>query len=195
MPATNNAALKIVDIEEFKSLVGINGTNHDAKLALLGRAAEDFVEAETGQDLGGNQWDELYTGDGTDALILNHFPLSALTTVEIINDPPPHDILVLTGSDRQIRADKGGQLIRIDGGIWPERPPESIHVVYTSKKPGRDLVMALYDMMEHRWRTAKLIGMKSETIGNYSYTVAAYKDIPGLKPVIERYKDPSRKFK
>lgn len=187
--------LKIVDIEEFKSLAGIQGTSHDGKLTLLGGGAESFVENVTGQDLGGNSWDENYTGDNTDTLILAHFPITALTTVELLNTPDPAEPITITGADKQVRVDRGGQLIRIDGGVWRSRPVESIHVVYTSKQPGRDMVMALYDMMEHRWRTQKLIGLKSERLGNYAYEMSSLDEIPGLKDTLKRYTDPARKIK
>lgn len=178
---------KLVDIDELKILMGITGTDDDEKLDILITAAEEFVENIIGYPLDGEAVEEDLIGDGTDNLMLDRFPVTALTEVTVDSVA-----LVLTGDTQQVMAERGGFIKRVDGGVFTMSRLPNVHVECMVRAVGKDMALAIMDLVDFKYNQSEkgMAGKQSETMGSYSYTAADTQDIPGFAGTIKRYKNP-----
>ena len=165
----------IVSIEEMLDYLGETPTAADELLlsALLDNV-EALYERATLRDVGFYQAadtgvTEVLDGTGSPRLYLS-YPIAAITSIslgyaadEALNVSDPAAVAYAVGSRVVVRTD--------GGGFGKARQPRYVHVVYDhmgnvpvdAKLPIMEVVASIY-----RGRGSE--GMKSETIGDYSYT-------------------------
>lgn len=172
----------MISPEELATLIG--GDNYDAaKVEELERGAVAYIETQTGRYFGPPDLvEEFVTGNGAGRLWLRDH----VTTTYEEGDPPVVTVLerlypggdataLVQGTDYELRqVDRESYLVRLDGNAWTGG--SEFGVTYwrgyaEDEIPAdiRDLVLAL---VRFRWadQLAGRMGLKSETIGGYSYT-------------------------
>jgi hypothetical protein len=137
-----------------------------------------------------------YTGDNYRDLLLRQYPINSITTI-IIDDTTefPSGASTLKDLDFYIDTETQGNII--NANIWPAGDPLNLEITYNAGFTAIpfDLEMAAIGLVALKWQKKGQELMKSEKIGQYSYTLA---DINSENPfndevirqTLERYRVP-----
>ncbi|MFQ5863160.1 MAG: head-tail connector protein [Candidatus Brocadiales bacterium] len=75
--------MPLASVANVKEYLGISGTSEDALLSRLADWATDLIHSYCGRIFPGASYDEYYDGDGTEGLLANQYPISAVTSLEV----------------------------------------------------------------------------------------------------------------
>lgn len=186
-----SAVTAFTSIPAVKSYLRIPSTNVDDDGLI--RSLVDAVNMELAQSLQRNilsaDYTDIRNGTGTKSLVLPNYPITAVSSVEIIAQPlqpgliPPPAVLTF---GIQFTFDDYG--LRYIGGVWP-KGTANIKVSYTAgyaAMPG-DLAHAGAKLCAMRYRELERLGQKSKSMGGevVTYDVS---DMPAdVLAIVQRY--------
>lgn len=75
--------MSLTTTANVKEYLGISGASEDALLGRLANWATDLIHSYCGRIFQEADYDEHYDGDGTDGLLTNQYPVSAVTLLEV----------------------------------------------------------------------------------------------------------------
>ena len=191
--------MAIITAAEWKTYAGITAITYDARLAVLIPALQDAVQRWCNRVFDTATFTELHDGVGNGALILKNPPIVSVTSVTIADaDNSFTGVTALTSTDYDFSLADDGRLWLVgaqDGrfgmnaeGVpsalsWGNSPAfprgrENIQVVYVGgygSSPAaampESLKYAMYKLIDTALlQTFQDTSMKSESLGNYSYT-------------------------
>lgn len=125
----------LLAVPQLKTLLGITGSQEDARLGSLLAAADSWVKSYTGRDFERRTYTEFYSGNNTQSIVLRHRPVKSVTSVYADDagqygqsaDPFPATTLLSATADYMLRLDndeagwsQSGVLHRV-GTVWPYR--------------------------------------------------------------------------
>lgn len=169
----------MIALADLKALLDEGGTDHDSFLTLQEAAAVEFVQRYTGRYFGASeQAEQIVPGVGTNTLWLADDAAAVASVHESIY-PGAAESEILAG-DVDGFVIRGRRLVRKGGSVW--RRGHEYRVIYTrgyaaGNEPA-DIRGAVLELVRYRYgqRKAGADGMKSESIGGYSYTLADAKE-------------------
>lgn len=184
----------MLDIDELKSWLKVEGSDHDSDLRSLERRAVAFLEGETGRYLRKKaQTTDIVDGTGTPRLWLSDPPSTDPTEVEEVPDPGD-DPTTITAADEDGFEVRGALLVRKDGCVWTR--DYEYRVTYergfTAAASDDDHLtdapevarQAVFDLVALKWRGRGKEETESESISGYSYRRADIDGLPGLEDAI-----------
>lgn len=75
--------MSLTTVANVKEYLGIAGTSEDALLNRLKDWATDLIHSYCGRIFTEASYDESYDGDGTEGLLVNQYPVSTVTLLEV----------------------------------------------------------------------------------------------------------------
>ncbi len=75
--------MSLTTVTTVKEYLGVSGTSEDALLSRLVDWATDLIHSYCGRIFTEASYDEYYDGDGTEGLLVNQYPISAVTSLEV----------------------------------------------------------------------------------------------------------------
>ena len=158
----------------IKAWLKVAGTDDDDILDIIGEAVEDRVATFLNRSLIEESYaDELIDGSGTNKLVPKHFPVTAVTSIEVYDglDNSGTEIWDLwaqnTDYDRLV-IPTGGYCILLDGATFP-KDYSNIKLNYTagydSDSLPQDIYKAMFDLCYlyyHAIRAEKNLGKLSD---------------------------------
>lgn len=166
--------MAIIELADLKTFLGITGTSEDDLLQIYLDATNEFVGQYCKRTFEETEYtQELYDGTGHVALNLRNYPI-----VEV------EEVLVETEevTERTDVGEEGYYIQNADWGIlynddlW-SRGRGNVQVTYTagydaSSMPA-GLKLAAYKIAAYMRNTGKRTGIRSESLGSYSYSLSA----------------------
>lgn len=174
----------MISIPELKRALCIpaTDTSRHTDIAAVERAAVAFMERETGRHFGEpTEFVERLNGATADTLWLKEIPLEdPAILVETLGGT------TWTETDAADYETDGTKLIMVNG-YWAEGN-RNIRATYTAgyeagQEPP-DVREAVKQIAVAMWKAQKSSGMKSESIGGYSYTREDMTKLPGVRETI-----------
>jgi hypothetical protein len=195
----------MIPLSELKAYLGIEATDQASDVALfeMEKNAVAFVETHTHRYFGPPAaFEEIIVGDGTRKLWLAEPPLpdaeaeygTRVGTVEERSVPGADPVLLEERTDFEVRTPgHEGILVRWGGNVWTRGYEYT--VTYWrgypyGTEPG-DIRQVVLDLCSVKHNQAGQEGVKSETIGGYSYalfTAADLGNVPGAQATLDGWK-------
>lgn len=146
----------LVTLAQVKTYLQLHKASDDQALVDLADQVSADCEAWTRRlFLTRTHTDETHNGDGSSYLLLNHYPVTGITSIT-----PYEDATALTTVDEEFRYDPAsGEVYLLDGAIFPTSFRE-VKVTYEAGYADRaslpgDLVLAMKQAVAHRYREAQ----------------------------------------
>lgn len=170
----------LVTLNEVKEALDISGADHDAKLNGYINRATDLIEAYCQRRFLSTVYsNELYSGNGTQFLPLRNYPVSTLTSLESMTGDfasPAWDSIDSSSYTLKTEGGKDQGIIymisRFHKGV------DNFRVNYTAGYATQDAIPndlreACIELVNYFFsRRRATPGVKSETLGRYSYTMS-----------------------
>ncbi len=212
----------MIPLSEIKAWLNITGTADDAQLVTLERDVVAFVEEQTHRDFGNRHLvpapavppvvpapplppptplrTEYIVGDATDVLYLEEpvvLVAGAIPSNMTVRERPwpgaTGTLILATAPDGWSVRDR--QLVRHGGGVWRAGWEYEIRYPFGYPPMGepRDIRRAVLLLVEYLWTAVRgQVGIQSETIGGYSYTLAdmdqGAQQIPFVRETLNRWR-------
>lgn len=187
--------LSLISGTDAIAYLGSTGTTGDwSRIYDLTNAVASRMNAETGRKLKARSYCEYYDGDGSNELILRHYPLTS-TSVTIYID----ETRAFTDTDYQVTStdimlDTESGIVRLDGDSFSEGQ-RNVQVQYTAGYTSSGSEYALYaaakEYLQLLWQRATkrdTIGLRTESFEGGSRTYET--DLPwSVKQVLMMYRD------
>lgn len=183
--------MAIITTAQYKTYAGITASTWDTQLGVLIPAVQDQLEKLCGRRFDTGTYTEYIDGANSPTIYVQNAPITSVTSVSLINraetvvytyDATGYKVDLEAGLiSRQVGGFAGGYDNRmpLNGPTAFERVPqfpdgwENIKIVYVggySSMP-TSLQYLMYRLVGAAFaQIAADVGMKSETLGNYSYT-------------------------
>lgn len=168
--------MAIITLSELKTFLGISGTSEDAQLTPMVAMVNKYLVNYVDRDIEETTYeDELYDGPGTVALTLRNYPIIEVSSVMCNNievEEVSYEDRMDNGTDGYwIKDPELGILWR--SGLWP-RGRGIILISYTAgyETIPDDVKYAAYVAASYLRRIQKKIGIISESLGSYAYSLA-----------------------
>jgi uncharacterized phiE125 gp8 family phage protein len=199
---SNIVSYAIITLSELKEAIGLSTTADDAMLNGMINRATDMIETYCKRRFISTTYtDEVYSGDGSNSLLLRNYPITALTSLQSrggLFDSPAWDSVE---TDLFSLNQAGG----LDKGVIYMAAPFvqgdlNFRVTYTAGYANQaaiphDLREACIEIASFLYGRRKATpGMKSETLGRYGYTMETVTpgmstiDRLGLKDILAAYR-------
>lgn len=198
----------MIDLADLKAWLGDpQGENVDALLTALEARAVDLVENETERYFGtSTTHTEILKGDATRRLWLNEAP-SSLTSIEE-RYRPGYTWTAITEGDsdgwelRQPKSSSGVASVHRKNGhvwLWEYEYRVVYEFGYAAGNEPPEIRQAVLDLVALAYRGRGKEGLRSENIGDYSYTALRRADgsagafgVPGLTRTLSRWRRKTR---
>jgi hypothetical protein len=194
--------MALFDLDGLKEYLNITVDTEDVQLELLVGAVDGLIKKYLMRDIESTEYTaELYDGTGTNALVLNQYPIVEVDTV-LSRGTEVVAVSVLEREDCDIGyyikdAETG---ILWNNTLW-DRGRGIIEVTYTAgyEDVPSDLLYACYETCRYFRNVGKKAGIIAESLGRYHYTLAAgLSDMGGdltipvvaVKNILDRYRRP-----
>lgn len=161
----------LVTLADLKTLLGITGVAEDAYLTLMCGIASDIVEKFCGRVFTKTTYpDEIYEGTGNHRLVLRQSPIVSITSIKYRTGTPGtpqwqtiDDAFYYTNGDTGI--------VYMDNHFFGQGNSYAVtyEAGYTTIPSDLQMAVALI-VGQYRATKGQASGMKSETLGEYSYT-------------------------
>ena len=139
----------ILDLVDYKAYLNVVSSDTDDILETIADAAEKEIEAYLGFDLESDDKTEYYDGSGREVLVLDEYPVTAVTTISYWDGS---DWVDLTSDDYNAKRIKNLSSVFTDGYTF-EEGTMNYKVVYTagySTIPS-DINLAMKKLTRLRW--------------------------------------------
>lgn len=192
--------MALLELSDLKDHLEITDSSEDSKLQDIVDSIDPYVKGYLQRDIEETTYtSELYDGPGQSELVLKNYPIISVSSVIIYTTS--YDSVTLEersdGTDGYfIKDSESGILCRIN--LWP-RGRGIIEVTYTagySTIPS-DITLACKLIGEYFYTMDGTAGIRSESLGSYSYSLASgigdmYGDIGipdvRIKALLSRYR-------
>lgn len=181
----------ITTVANVQQYMGITGD--DALITRLISVAQKTIENYTKRTWGVTNLTEVYKGTGTNYLNLKSYPITAVASLKhnnnLVGDPSWETI----DSDFYYVNQTTGQLY-YSGGFYKQE--NMYQIVYTAgEATPADIEQACINLVAHMFNSRANETMKSETLGEYSYTKETksgniISDL-GLNLILDSYREPT----
>lgn len=188
----------LISLDTLKEALEITGNEDDSLLRALINRATDIIESYCNgrRFISTAYTNEEYDGKGSDYLNLKHYPVTTLTSIDRrIGDFANPSWGALSNSFYKLIDDgeRGPGQVYYSGKFV--RGVRNYRVTYTAgfATIPNDLQQACITLVAFLKNQTKATGMKSETLGRYSYTKSdEEKDIKelGLDAILDAYRTP-----
>lgn len=193
----------MIKLAELRRMLGgddVVPVTENATLVALEKAAVEFIQTQTRRYFGPvKDFKEVIAGTGVGHIWLRAVPVdqpdfdynSAIVSVDerqFVNDTP------IAVEDFEVRSLDGEvQLIRHAGGVWTDGRDYTVtyRMGYEPGTEPADIRQLVKDLVAYRWESMGREGLKSETLGGYSYTAFDHEDltgVPGGSATIKAYR-------
>lgn len=170
----------MIPVEELIDVLDGATDADTAEIVELEQNAVAFVQTQTRRYFGPpKQTTEVVKGKGTSNLWLRHIAIDEVpadyyneVVVSVVERQyAGNDGTAIT--DFQVRVEDGEvRLVRLNGGVWTYGYEYTVtywHGYPAGEEPG-DIRQLVVDLVKSRWNMRELEGLRSESIGGYSYT-------------------------
>lgn len=181
--------MSVITLSELKDYLQIHGTGRDARLKLIVSGLNDYLVARTGRTFTSASRDEKYRGNGTRTLVLNHYPVTTLTSID-------EDGTTLDVSDPEVveLEPDTGMIVRTDGGVWRLSTRRIYQIVYTAgEAPPEMLKMAALQIGKYLHKGAGSETLRSGSFGRQQIA-RALSELPGVSEAIDSCSDSGRQM-
>jgi hypothetical protein len=168
--------LALITLQQLKDHLGISGSSEDTKLTNIVNAVDTFVQTYTHRNLElASYSDIIMDGTGTNALILDDFPLDSVWSIfennELIEEVD-YDDRTESGTAGYWIADYSNSII-YNSDCWG-RGRGILKVSYSAgyNPIPSDLYLACLRIGEYFYSTHGRTGVVSEGLGSYSYRLS-----------------------
>lgn len=195
----------MIKLAELRRMLGgddVVPVTENANLVALEKAAVEFVQTQTRRYFGPvKDFEEVITGTGAEHIWLRAVPVdqpdfdytSAIVSVDERQYP---DSVPLAIEDFEVLPLDGEvQLVRHGGGLWTDgmKYVVTYRMGYEPGTEPADIRQLVKDLVAHRWSSMGREGLKSETLGGYSYTAFDFDTedltgVPGGDATIRAYR-------
>jgi uncharacterized phiE125 gp8 family phage protein len=186
---TPDSSKYLVSLDDMRSYLGFTDTDteRDEVLGYLLTIVSEFADTYTRRTLLEAEHSEYYDGTGTETLMLNNYPVSAVHSL-VIDYVGFTSTEVADTSEYRVDSDRGMVTYQY---TWP-RGTRNIKAVYTAGYTlgtvPFDLRLAVLEMTSHLWqrRNEKLWAHETRQGGDKSITVL--REMPyTAKQILDRY--------
>lgn len=202
---SNLVSHAFITLNEVKEALEISGGDHDAKLNGYINRATDIIESYCRRRfLSTVHTDEIYSGDGSRYLSLRNFPVTSLASVAYRTgdfSSPSWDAVDTELFTLDTAAGNDSGVIYLDTGF--HRGVENYRFTYTAgyalADVPNDLKEACIEIVSYLFNRRKSTpGIKSETLGRYSYTLGSAPSggmgilkLLGVDDILDTYRTPT----
>lgn len=164
--------MALITLSELKTFLSISGTDQDTILQIYVDSANAFIINYLNRDIEETAYtDEVYDGPGTPALVLRQYPLISVEEVLVNGEAETESTDVTDTEGYYIKSYDNG--ILYNRAFW-DRGRGIIQVSYTAGYttiPG-DLKHASLAVAGYFRNMGNKTGVRSESLGSYSYSIA-----------------------
>lgn len=200
---------ELTTLIRVREYLGITDDAFSNVLEVMMRAATDYIEGQlvVSDVMQGGYCNRrfiattytlaLYTGENFRDLLMRQYPINSITTV-IIGDTTefPSGADTLADQGFYIDNEQAGNIINT--GRWPRGDPQNIQITYNAGYTAIpwDLELVALGLIALKWNKKGTEHLKSEKIGNYSYTLADLNERNPfgddlIKDMLDGYRKPS----
>lgn len=186
--------MAVITVANYKTFKGISASTYDAILATIIAGAQSRAERFCGRLFDTATFTEKYSGNGSEILLLKNFPITSITSIterdrgayastEYTFDADSGEVRLLGTSEGRFPADEYGEVGANQFGVSPCFPVgfRNLTVVYVGAYGSgatavpADLTLAMLQFVDYLFAPVKDgaipdTSLKSETLGDYSYT-------------------------
>jgi len=155
----------LCSLEDLKWHLNITSDSEDTYLAKLILRATQLIEGYCQRQFMSREHTELYTGDGTTRLVLNQFPVTAISSVEDTSEFATFSFDADDEGDYWACEYDNG-IIQLLDTIFPSYPPRAVQVVYTAGygTAPEDLREVCVELAAGKFHLRKRQGLQSDNV-------------------------------
>jgi hypothetical protein len=159
----------------------------DGFLGILVNEANAWILGELGRDIAENDYVETRNGNGTPILLLEQYPVSAVTSVTLDGEEIPER--VDTGDGGWVLIDAPPGVLALDGGYWT-KGIQNVVIEYTAGYDPipPDIQGAATEYAAQRYRARDRVGLMSRSVGGESVSYQTLTLPASISSVVERYR-------
>lgn len=181
---TTNA---LVSLAEAKTFLKISAESEDSVIEDFINRASVWANDYTGRRLKSRSSSDVYDGDGSDILLLRDYPVNAVTSFQIVDEPVP----LIIYEDFSLNAENG--IIKTKNGRMITKGFHNVSITYTagySTPPEtiKEAVLLYVGRLYRRQYADQKFGVQSETVGDRTTTYGADDIIPKAKSLLNPYR-------
>jgi hypothetical protein len=183
----------LVTVQNAKDFLGVSDNADDGRLEMYINMATDFIENYCQRRFKtGNYVDEVYSGDGSDSLVLKNYPITALTSIQK-NTAYNNSSNWETVSTEDYFYDSLSGVVENIGRFTIGRNNFKITYAGGYTTIPYDLQYACMVIVEAMYRKKKSGGVISESLGDHSVTYAQYSSVvagdPEAQAILDKYRN------
>ena len=188
---TDILSYSLITVGDLKNFMGIDTPIYDEKLTMIVNAMTDYIESRTGRRFKSTAYTEYVNGDGSDALQMKQYPITAITSVEenSNSDNSSNWATLATTEYFNIGNYLDAGIIKKTAGAF--RGTANYRVTYTAGYTTlpSDLKYACYMLASEAFNRSRSAGVKSESLGDHSITFESISmENDNVEKVIQRYR-------
>ena len=181
---TTNA---LVSLAEAKTFLKISASSEDSVIEDFINRASIWANDYTGRRLKSRSNSDVYDGDGSDILLLRDYPVNAVTSFQIGDEPVP----LIIYEDFSLNAENG--IIKTKNGRMITKGFQNVTITYTAgySTPPETIKEAVLLYVGHLYRRQyadQKFGVQSETVGDRTTTYGSDDIIPKAKALLNPYR-------
>ena len=181
---TTNA---LVSLAEAKTFLKISASSEDSVIEDFINRASIWANDYTGRRLKSRSNSDVYDGDGSDILLLRDYPVNAVTSFQIVDEPVP----LIIYEDFSLNAENG--IIKTKNWRMITKGFQNVTITYTAgySTPPETLKEAVLLYVGHLYRRQyadQKFGVQSETVGDRTTTYGSDDIIPKAKALLNPYR-------
>lgn len=188
---TLDTANALVELDQVKPFVNVSGVGEDTILTFWINAASWFCNTHTRRELLSRAQTEYYNGDGTNTLLVNNYPITAITHVYDDLDRTYGDDTELDSDDLVYMPDGLAYSIVYDGGAFT-RGVKNIKAMYTAgyATVPWELQQACLEIIIYYYKNTEenRFGVTTRTAGGGSMTIETTQIPKSALEVLDKYK-------
>jgi uncharacterized phiE125 gp8 family phage protein len=161
-------------LARVKEHLGITNASSDAKLENLINASFASLESYIGQSLKAATYTEFFDGDGTDEVLLNNYPVVAITSIHDDIDRAFGSDTLIDAADYTFYSNKNENIgrVRLLNGLAFSPGIQNVKVIYLAGyvTVPYDAEQACVELVAWHWNKAGTEGYTAQSLGGKSET-------------------------
>ena len=182
-----DTANALVSLADAKTFLKISASSEDSVIEDFINRASIWANDYTGRRLKSRSNSDVYDGDGSDILLLRDYPVNAVTSFQIVDEPVP----LIIYEDFSLNAENG--IIKTKNGRMVTKGFQNVSLTYTAgySTPPETIKEAVLLYVGHLYRRQyadQKFGVQSETVGDRTTTYGSDDIIPKAKALLNPYR-------